>query len=145
MYSHLEDFIHQLLLSIQVTKPEHLEMHSIARKLGVKITYEENKVFRCENEINLTKSTRTKEWYDFAHELCHYLRHCGNQLVMHPLFRQLQEYQANHFVYHFCVPTFMLEKIPYLTASIISQKFNVEFDFALRRLEMHQNSRRYLG
>ncbi|HLR71553.1 MAG TPA: ImmA/IrrE family metallo-endopeptidase [Pseudogracilibacillus sp.] len=76
----------------------------------------------------------------FGHEVCHYLRHCGNQLKMHPLFLQLQESQANHFAYHFCVPTFMLQQLREVTIYDVMELFNVEFDFALRRLEMYRNN-----
>ncbi|WP_368532778.1 ImmA/IrrE family metallo-endopeptidase [Cytobacillus horneckiae] len=119
-------------------KPEDLDMHTIAKKLGIQIVYKK-KSFRFNNEIVLTKGTQQEEWMLFGHETTHYIRHCGNQLNMHPLFRDLQEFQANHFAYHFCVPTFMLEEIKGVTVHDIMNQFNVDFEFALNRLEMFKN------
>ncbi|HAM81614.1 ImmA/IrrE family metallo-endopeptidase [Ornithinibacillus bavariensis] len=90
------------------------------------------------NDIRIRRSTKQKEWQLFGHELGHSLRHCGHQLKMHPLFKELQEYQANYFAYHFCIPTFMLDKLINYTVKDIMALFNVENDFALRRLEMHK-------
>ncbi|MDY0394741.1 ImmA/IrrE family metallo-endopeptidase [Virgibacillus halophilus] len=82
-----------------------------------------------------------KEWQEFGHELAHHLRHCGQQLNMHPLFRQLQEYQATYFAYHFCVPTFMLQQLIGISVKQIMNLFNVEYEFAVRRLEIYQNNK----
>lgn len=141
-YTHLEDYIYELFTSIKVMKPQDLDMHSIARKLGVTILYKK-KVLRYDNEIHLNRGTKRQEWQDFGHEIGHYLRHCGCHFNMHYLFRNLQEYQATYFAYHFCVPTFMLEKLSIYSASDIMYLFNVEQDFALRRLEMYQNKKFY--
>ncbi|WP_188725888.1 ImmA/IrrE family metallo-endopeptidase [Lentibacillus populi] len=114
-------------------------MHTIANKLGLEISYDEEKIFYCDNEINLKRSTKMQEWFDFVHELCHYLRHCGSQINMHPLFRQLQEYQADYFTYHFCIPTFMLDNLFNYTIYDIMILFNVDYEFAFKRLEMYKN------
>ncbi len=85
--------------------------------------------------------SKQEQWQDFAHELCHVVKHYGNQFDMHRLFRELQEYQANSFMYHFCVPTFMLENLslPSLQSEaikLIGDTFNVTYSFAATRLEM---------
>lgn len=139
LYSHLEDYIYELYTTIGVKKPKDLDMYTIAKKLGVKVTYEENINFYFDNEIYLKKGTKKQEWVDFAHELCHKLRHAGVQLNMHRLFIDLQEYQANYFTYHFCVPTFMLDQLKEVSVYEIMNQFNVEYDFAVRRLEMYKN------
>ncbi|WP_174616458.1 ImmA/IrrE family metallo-endopeptidase [Virgibacillus ihumii] len=114
-------------------------MFTIAKKLNINIVYREsNFSFSIENDIILVKSTIQQEWQNFCHELGHRLRHVGQQLKMHYLFRDLQEYQAENFAYHFCVPTFMLEKIENLTAYKIAILFNVEYEFASKRLEMYE-------
>src|SRR5699024_8167333 len=116
-----------------------LDMFRIAKLLDLEIIYEDKKPFYLDNEINLERSTKMQEWVEFAHEVCHYLQHVGIQLVMHPLFIDLQEYQANHFAYHFCVPTVMLENENDLSVRKIMNLFNVEYEFAERRLEMYKN------
>ncbi|MGE1095750.1 ImmA/IrrE family metallo-endopeptidase [Bacillus altitudinis] len=78
-----------------------------------------------------------EQWQDFGHELCHALRHEGNQLIMPPLFRELQEMQAKRFAYNFCIPTFMLRKIKLTTENDlikdISLAFKVTYNFARNR------------
>ncbi len=138
MRSHLEDYIYELYTSIGVVNPSDLDMRSIAKKLGVEIVYK-RKSFNLENEIILVRSGEREEWMEFGHEICHFLRHYGNQLDMHPLFIDLQEYQANYFAYHFCVPTFMLDRLFNYTLSDIMNLFNVGYEFASKRLDMYKN------
>lgn len=141
-YTHLEDYIFKLYKSLSINKPEQLIKEDIAKKLKLEICYRSKGVL-CDDSIILVKSTQRKEWMMFGHEMCHYLRHTGMQLIMHPLFRQLQEYQASYFTYHFCVPTFMLEDLKGVTAYDVMNLFNVDYDFAVRRWEMYQSKMFY--
>lgn len=135
MYTHIEDYIYELYTSIGVKNPNDLDMRFIAKQLGVDIVYK-RKSFRLDNEIILVRSGEREEWMEFGHEICHFLRHVGSQLNMPPLFRQLQEWQANYFAYHFCVPTFMLDRLFNYNLSDIMNLFNVGYEFASKRLEM---------
>ncbi|OAH60915.1 hypothetical protein AWH49_14685 [Domibacillus aminovorans] len=52
----------------------------------------------------------------------------------------MQEWQANSFALHFCIPTFMLEKLELTdhkqaAIAIIAQTLSVEYGFAEERLE----------
>lgn len=138
MYTHLEDYIHELYFKMGITKSTELDMYLIAKLLGVVITYRK-RPFRMDNEIIIDKGTDRQEWMRFGHEICHYLRHCGIQLNMHKLFIDLQEYQADCFAYHFCVPTFMLDDMKINSINDIVNNFDVDYNFALRRMEMHRN------
>lgn len=143
MYTHLEDYIYALYTSIGVKSPNDLDMKFIAKQLGVDIIYRQ-RTFRFDNEIVLVKSTKRKEWIEFGHEICHYLRHAGSQLNMGPMFRELQEWQADYFAYHFCVPTFMLLDFdfPKYTGQAIQQiadSFNVTLEFARTRFNMYKS------
>ncbi|CEI81250.1 hypothetical protein BN997_01068 [Oceanobacillus oncorhynchi] len=138
MYSHLEDYIYELYTKIGITKPSDMDMYLIAKLLGVVISYRK-RPFRTEKEIVIDKGTIRSEWMMFGHEICHYLRHVGIQLAMNKLFIDLQEYQADYFSYHFCVPTFMLDKLEINCAEDIIKHFDVDYEFALRRLEMYEN------
>lgn len=144
MYTHIEDYIYELYSSIGVNGPDDLDMSLIARKLNVEIVYKQS-AFRFENEIILVRGNKCEEWIDFGHEMCHFLRHCGSQLTMHPLFRKLQEWQADYFAYHFCVPTFMLKNIKGVSVYDIMNLFNVDFDFACKRLEMYKSKLIFWG
>lgn len=123
--------------SLSITDPQQLEISYVAKLLKLKIFYGKINL-RLENNLVIEKSTKQKEWQLFGHELGHYLRHSGNQINMFYLFRDMQEYEANRFAYHFCVPTFMLEKIRGVTIYDVMNLFNVEYDFAFKRLEMYE-------
>ena len=147
MRTHLEDYIHDLYKSIGVTCPLDMDMLMIARKLEVEIIYRRN-AFRLENEIILVRGTKREEWMQFGHEVCHYLRHSGNQLNMHSLFMRLQEWQADSFMYHFCVPTFMLSDLDLSRDRKkaiweIQKAFSVSYEFAEIRLEKYTQQHAY--
>lgn len=137
IYTHIEDYINELYITLSIRKPEQLGIKGISTKLGLNIYYS-NASFRFGNNVILQRSSKQKEWQLFGHEVCHYLRHYGNQLEMSTSFMQLQEWQANYFAYHFCIPTFMLEDLSNVTTNEIMNLFNVEEQFATRRLEMYQ-------
>ncbi|MCT8138594.1 ImmA/IrrE family metallo-endopeptidase [Anaerobacillus sp. CMMVII] len=95
-------------------------------------------------KININpKLTPQEQWEDFGHELCHALRQYGSQLSMPDDYIFYQEEKADNFALHFCVPTFMLERIDlpqYRTKAIevIAETFHVTFEFAKKRLEKHE-------
>lgn len=89
-----------------------------------------------------------QKWQDFNHELAHVLFHIGNQRKMTESFRLYQEYKANQFMYHACIPTFMLDDLKindytYKTVLKVQHLFNVEFHFALKRLEQYIHKKYY--
>ncbi|MEK4026335.1 ImmA/IrrE family metallo-endopeptidase [Sporosarcina sp. FSL W7-1283] len=152
--SHLEDFIESLLKEIGVFKPIHLNKFYIADMLGVYLHLLEVRsrglwdgdIYYIFLNPNLSRQQR---WQDFGHELCHGLRHAGNQKSMPSSFRKLQEWQANNFMYHFCVPTFMLRSIQLpsdqrFAAALIAETFNVEFSFAEERLKRYYQKNIFL-
>lgn len=76
----------------------------------------------------------------FFHELCHIIRHVGDQRTMPELFRALQEAQASHFQLYASIPFYMLRdpsefqyKMDYIV--YIMQDFKVGFDLAKIRFE----------
>jgi len=116
-------------------------MRQIAVKLGAEIVYHRT-FFRFDNEIVLAPGSPEEEWMNFGHEICHFLRHCGNQANLHPLFIELQEWQADNFMYQFCAPTFMLKKMKLpdhedAAVDMLCKTFCVLPEFARRRLQQY--------
>lgn len=143
-YSRIENLVRKIMLVHGIRTPDQLGADAVAHKLGLVVKRDSLGSARCGRVIFIKKGTPWEEWVSFCHELCHYFQHVGNQLTMHPLFRELQEYQAIHFARHFCVPSFMLERIrlppAYADAiRLICTTFNVDPDFAAKRLTMHEN------
>lgn len=139
-YSHLEDYIKNLYLNIDITKPEQLKMKTIASRLNLKLLLVPLKSMCAGNLICIDARLHKEErWEQFGHELCHALWHSGNQLGVPLLFREYQEWKANNFALHFCVPTFMLDELKldreYFKAIYqIQDTFNVDEEFAKKDL-----------
>lgn len=144
-YSHLEDYIKTFYTQMKIDSPELLDMKAIAKELNIKLFYWEEKsqaiLYDDMSAIFIDcRLSPEKQWQDFNHELCHVLIHAGDQIFMPPLFREYQEFKANNFMYHACVPTFMLEKLNLIDCTprpinYVQQLFNVEYEFARIRLE----------
>ncbi|WP_018392442.1 ImmA/IrrE family metallo-endopeptidase [Bacillus sp. 37MA] len=143
--THLEDFIENLYMNIGIHHPRQLNPEQISEKLGIVVDYV-NGASKCiEHEqfsfIMLNQNlSPAVQWQEFAHELCHLLRHAGNHYTLTPFFLRMQEWQANSFALYFCIPTFLLEKLDLTdhkqaAIEIIAQTFGVEYDFAEERLE----------
>lgn len=146
--TYTEEFIKILYLKIGMTTPMTLTLKSIVKSLGIHVFYWPEKsqalFFNDTGYIMLNNNlTSQQQWQDFCHELCHILLHTGRQKHMFPLFREYQEYKANNFMYHACVPSFMLDEIEpsNLTVEYVQQQFNVEYDFAFKRIEQYYNKK----
>ncbi|WP_307894016.1 ImmA/IrrE family metallo-endopeptidase [Bacillus swezeyi] len=146
--SMLEENVKKTYVRLNIFQPEQINMKKIGSAFNIYIHFEEADssmfcIHGCYSIVLDNRLSPERQWEDFAHELCHVLKHYGNQLVMNKMFRQLQEFQANSFMYHFCVPTFMLAKIqlPRLQSEaikLIGDTFNVTYPFAAKRLEMYR-------
>jgi len=112
VYTHLEDYIRDLYISIGVTSPEHLDMKIIASRLGFSLFFSPFDSVNISDVIFIdSRLPKEKQWQEFCHELGHGNLHSGNQAKSSPLFREYQEWKANSFMYHACIPTFMLNKL----------------------------------
>lgn len=141
----LEKTVESIYKKIGVDKPgECIEV--IADKLGVDLIYGRFSFFAegviC-IDLNLSKEKAREV---FAHELCHCLFHVGNQLEMYELYREYQEFKAENFAMHFCIPTFMLlnmELPQYISEAIefVADEFGVTNELALKRLEHYANQK----
>ncbi|MDA1477310.1 ImmA/IrrE family metallo-endopeptidase [Bacillus sp. CLL-7-23] len=146
--SHLEDWIENLYKKINISRPEQLNIERIASALDILIVYNSNTSFALRfygmYTISLDcRKNRKEQWIDFSHEVCHDLRHINDEKIMPLSWHQYLENQAKYFSYHFCIPTFMLNKIkiPQLKSEaikLIGDTFNVTYPFASCRLEMYQ-------
>ena len=147
-YSSLEDFIETLYTDIKVTAPSQLQLYSIAAALDIHvyphrhpsraIRFDGQQLIFLENTLSAAE-----QWQTFGHEMGHILMHAGNQQSMDPNFIAYQEWQADLFALHFCVPTFLLlqEDIPNdcrHATELVADTFHVTLPFAYERLQMHK-------
>lgn len=145
--THLEDWIKTFYNGLGIYQPHQLDFLEISSRLGIEVHFQDisSRYFRGDIIIDKRLSP-LEQWQDFGHELGHALRHEGNQLFMSQSFLNLQENQAQSFMYHFCVPTFMLlnnEITNYYNLydgiSFVVEKFKVTEFFAERRLVQFRN------
>ncbi|MDM5233341.1 ImmA/IrrE family metallo-endopeptidase [Lysinibacillus pakistanensis] len=142
--THTENFLKALYNRMNIFSPQQLNFSTIASQIGIRVFYWSDKsqalFYKNNSYIFLNDFLSTQQqWQDFCHELAHVLLHTGHQGRMSPLFREYQENKANNFMYHACVPSFMLDEIEpiNLTVEYVQQQFNVEYDFAFKRLEQY--------
>jgi Zn-dependent peptidase ImmA (M78 family) len=150
-YTPLEDFIKTLYNRLSIFEPIEIKMMEIAEKLKISLHFYDDRstAIRHKGIFHIFIDERLspqEQWQDFGHELCHVLRHEGSQNGMVQPFLYLQENQAENFMYHFCVPTFML--LNYKISNFIDvkagipfvvQNFNVTESFVEERLKRFKN------
>lgn len=83
--------------------------------------------------------TDAEQFEEFGHELGHTLLHASDQQHMAEDYRMYQEWKANLFALHFCIPTFMLFQLKHTQIDCydLSTLFNVTPQFAKKRLAIH--------
>ncbi|WP_426447655.1 ImmA/IrrE family metallo-endopeptidase [Paenibacillus sp. S-38] len=147
--THLEDFVDELYRRLNVSSPEQLTVEYISTALGIRVDYAP---ISCSDEcggrfiiylnFNLPPSDHFKE---FLHELGHAMRHEGNQIHMHPLMREWQEWDAENFVLYASIPFLLLRKMElprdqHSAIELIATTFRVDPEMAHTRY--HQILRR---
>ncbi len=139
-----EKHIYRLYKYINVVSFDQLTIDYISMALNIKMHYWNDTssiaIYKNNYKMFINENlNKPRQWQEFGHEMNHYIYDEGNQLHLPDTYKTYQESKADYFAYHFCVPTFMLAKLKGVTAYDIMILFNVEFDFALRRLEMYKN------
>ncbi|MDT3426121.1 Zn-dependent peptidase ImmA (M78 family) [Paenibacillus forsythiae] len=110
----LEQSIEEYYIANGILTPDDLVIDRIAEIFDVDVAYNELRTF-SDNELRvificLTDDLNARR-LSFFHELCHVLRHAGDQRRMPELFLQLQEADADRFSLYAALPFFMLETI----------------------------------
>ncbi|WP_433595162.1 ImmA/IrrE family metallo-endopeptidase [Lysinibacillus xylanilyticus] len=142
--THTENFIKSLYCKMGITKPAQLQFQKIATAIDIQVIYwnrssqalyDGSQVYIFLNE----QLTEPQLWQDFCHELGHVQLHIGHQDRMTKSWIEYLENKANNFMYHACVPSFILDEMEpdALTVQNIQQLFNVEYDFAMKRLTQY--------
>lgn len=141
----LEDSIKEFYQKLDINSPKQLNMREIARRLNIKLTFLNISSRTYKGEIIIdSRLSPEEQWLEFAHELCHVLLQYGNQIItLNNLFIEYQEWKANNFALHFCVPTFMLRKYNINNTNegirIIKNKFYVTDEIAQKRLNHYRS------
>jgi Zn-dependent peptidase ImmA (M78 family) len=128
---------------IRIIKPSDLDEVKIARTFEIfikrkpvpsSISYQSGRFKSITLNSDLPFEQQRE---DFYHELCHFLRHAGWQLMMPEAFRELQEWDARHFTRYAAIPYHMLEHFDYTDPDLITnmaETFKVTKELCVERL-----------
>ncbi|WP_052675983.1 ImmA/IrrE family metallo-endopeptidase [Paenibacillus sp. IHBB 10380] len=140
----LEQMINELYLSNCIRTHEDLnDIEAIAESFNSEIFYDTCKPF-SDNERRVIflnkKDSNISSRLNFFHELCHVIRHFGDQRNMPKLFKEAQEAEAQQFVFYAAIPFFMLQNLPIPdrrgeAIQYIAKIFHVTPKFSKQRLD----------
>lgn len=144
----LEQWVEHLWLKSGIVSPEQLQIEEVASRLDVWVHYLQDRSRALEymgmrSILVDQRLGKEAQWEDFLHELCHVLRHAGNQTVMPRLFCEGQEAEANRFVLYAAIPFYMLRRLKLPgrideAVEVLALHFGVTFELARNRLEQLQ-------
>lgn len=112
--THLEEFISNLYEQLGIFKPYQISEEFIANKLGIMFFRENGPSFHtriCGTDVIYidARLPPKKQREQFFHELCHVLRHVGNQSFISLSFREWQEIDARRFTKCAAIPFDMVK------------------------------------
>ena len=141
----LEEWIEAHYNSIGMHSPADLDIDIIAHSFRADVVYmpgaKEEAIWDEERTVIFLNPDKPYEEIReaFFHELCHPLRHSGNQLMLPRTFRELQEIQANQFQLYAAMPFFMIRQMRLQDGDniihLLSEEFRITHKLASRRLD----------
>lgn len=142
-YNNLEEYVLRLFNLIDIYHPPQLTIENIYQRLGLAVHYlPYDAMFVAGNLFLDSRRNDAEQWQDFGHEVAHALLHAGDQAVLPLSMREYQEWKAENFSQHFCIPSFMLNNLilpNYEREAVwlIMENFGVEREFAEKRLQQY--------
>ncbi|WP_017187059.1 ImmA/IrrE family metallo-endopeptidase [Alkalibacillus haloalkaliphilus] len=139
----LENWVSRFYRNNGLLNPDDLYISDISHKLDICVTYDRPLTYSFEQDnlklININYELPTyKQREAFFHELCHIIRHTGNQMMMPEAFRELQERDAQHFTIYASIPFHMLTQYKLKDDHVhwtLADDFNVPVEIARERVE----------
>jgi Zn-dependent peptidase ImmA (M78 family) len=143
----LEQWVNNFFSMNGIVSINQLNIDELASKFNVWVYFLEQGSQTIENDGMYSicidrRLSESQQWEDFLHELCHVLRHAGNQIQMPVSFLELQETEAQSFQLYAAIPYSMLPReLPqntWETLNYFVDHFGVTYELAGRRLEQIQ-------
>lgn len=143
----LEQWISSRYIEHGLMHPADLDIERVAAVFDVDLVEYDGPPFCCNitHVIFLTKGMDSEQRkHVFFHELCHVLRHAGNQKHMPELFLQQQESEAERFLQYAAAPFYMIRELPLgegqkEAVELIASEFSLPYKLAYSRLLQIQN------
>ncbi|WP_410771023.1 ImmA/IrrE family metallo-endopeptidase [Fontibacillus sp. BL9] len=141
----LEEFVEKLYSRFKITEPKQITVRELSKRLNVWVHYEEVTSRALEAVSGMysmfldSRLPVEQQRIDFLHELCHLLRHAGNQFLMPESFTRMQELEAEQFVTYAAMPISMISRlvIPtdhYQAKCLLMEEFKVSSHLAEKRI-----------
>ncbi|WP_186328450.1 ImmA/IrrE family metallo-endopeptidase [Paenibacillus sp. 32O-W] len=128
-----------------IQTPSQLNVFEIAYRLNAWLYFNDfpSKSIERNGLISISLDRRRsppEQWEDFLHELCHVLRHAGNQMQLPGAFVDYQEWDAECFVMYAAIPYSMYQKLilpnrESEAIDIVAREFGCTHTLAERRLQ----------
>jgi Zn-dependent peptidase ImmA (M78 family) len=145
----LEEFLEDVYRRAGITTPQQLTVAEISQRLNVWVHYRPVGSRALEAVSGMysmfldERISPDQQRLDFLHELCHLLRHAGNQIVLPESFTRMQENEAEHFVLYAAMPFSMIRRLEVPDGrgpaiAVITESFNVPAYLAEQRLDQLQ-------
>lgn len=126
----LEDWVTNFYIKLNIRLPQEINEDYIARKQRIFLHRKNMPPFyqivgRYSGITIDIRETKYKQREIFFHELCHILRHSGNQGIMTKAFLDLQEWDTKNFTKYAAIPHHMIKYIPLNDENVIDQMVNL--------------------
>ncbi|MCM3699252.1 ImmA/IrrE family metallo-endopeptidase [Paenibacillus macerans] len=147
--TNLEEFVEETYKRVGITSPHQITVKELSHRLNVWVHMSDVKSRALEAVPGMysmfldSRIDPDKQRLDFLHELCHLLRHAGNQMTMPESFTRMQEIEAEQFVLYATMPFSMISRLELpdrssLAISFLAETFNVPTELAVQRLDQLQ-------
>ncbi|WP_052339157.1 ImmA/IrrE family metallo-endopeptidase [Gorillibacterium massiliense] len=143
-----EMWIEAFFQNLDISSTAQLNIDYIAERMDIWVYYQEMQSCHIDRgglfSVNIDKRlTPSEQWEDFLHELCHVLRHAGNQFHLPEPLMEWQEQNAATFQLYAAVPFYLLKTLnmPAQEHSIVEflvSEFHVTYTLAEKRLRQIQ-------
>lgn len=145
--TYLEDFIDNLYTRLNIYTPQDISEEYISTRLGIMLIRESGPAFHthiCGTDVIYVddRLSLKEQREQFFHELCHVLRHVGNQSLIPLSLRELQELDAKRFTKCAAIPFDMVKDWDLWSENIIqkaSDTFGVTEELCEQRLLQIRN------
>ncbi len=145
----LEEFVEATYKRVNITNPLQITVNELSQRLNVWVHMSDVKSRALEAVPGMysmfldSRLDPDQQRLDFLHELCHLLRHAGNQMTMPESFTRMQEIEAEQFVLYAAMPFSMISKLEIpdrssLAIAYLAETFSVPAELAERRLDQLQ-------
>lgn len=141
----VEEYITKAYRQNDITSPHDLDISRISDIWSIHLEYTNTTRAFAQWDSSTrriflpNKLSKAEQRVAYFHELCHVLRHVGNQRTMPESFRNLQEVQAEHFILFASMPYFMIKNHLIESPSLIAEEFQMPINYVYKRLSYIQS------